>query len=105
MRSDSLTRTRFQLIYTLGVQRNMDGQPDRWLLIQSIFDLIGHHACLLEKSNQMELEVEKQTAAGYPAVRLLSEGISEKLICNIASSICENGLPLLPLTKRICLLW
>ena len=92
--SDEILDVKFQLIYTLGAQRNMDGQPDRWLLIQSIFDLVEYHAYRLQIAEPKQFEVEKR-GAGFPTIRLLSQKASSKLLAKVLYSICEGKLPLL----------
>lgn len=75
----------------------MDGRPDRWLLIESIFDLVSHHACLLQQSDPAAFEVEKETCASFPTIRLLTATAGEQLILSTMTSISRGRLPLLPL--------
>lgn len=91
--SDELLDVKFQLIYTLGTQRMMDGQPHRWLITQGIFDLIEKHASKLQKDYPSYIEVEYRTSSSFPTIRLLSEMISQVFINRIAHDVIDGQLP------------
>ena len=91
--SDELLDVKFQLIYTLGTQRMMDGQPDRWLITQSIFDLIDKHASKLQEQYPSHIEIKYRTSSSFPAIRLLSKLISQELISRTAHDVVDSQLP------------
>ena len=91
--SDEILDVKFQLIYTLGSQRMMDGQPERWLLIQGIFDLVDKHACELQKSHPDLIEVYRRSEAAFPAIGLLTSDIGQLLTAAIVRDICDGHLP------------
>ena len=91
--SDEVLDVKFQLIYTLGSQRMMDGQPERWLLIQGIFDLVDKHACELRKSHSESIEVHRLSEAAFPAIRLLTSDIGRLLTAAIVRDIRDGHLP------------
>ena len=91
--SDEILDVKFQLIYTLGSQRMMDGQPERWLLIQGIFDLVDKHACELRNSYPDSIEVHRRSEAAFPAIRLLTSDISRVLTAAIVKDIRDGHLP------------
>ena len=93
--SDEILDVKFQLIYTLGSQRLMDGQPDRWLIVQTMFDLIEKHAVILQMSDPTHIELKHRTHSSFPTVRLLSESIGKRLMSNIAGDVLEGHLPTL----------
>lgn len=99
--SDELLDVKFQLIYTLGSQRMMDGQPDRWLIPQGIFDLVGKHASSLHKEYPSHIEVTYRTGSSFPAIRLLSRNISHELVTRIAHDVIDSQLPGLNLEKSL----
>ncbi|KAL8668988.1 MAG: hypothetical protein Q9224_007762, partial [Gallowayella concinna] len=70
--SDEILDVKFQLIYTLGIQRPIDGQPDRWLVMQSIFDLVQHNSYLLKLLHPDQIEVERLAGGRFPTIRFLS---------------------------------
>ena len=93
--SDEILDVKFQLIYTLGTQRLMDGQPDRWLIVQSMFDLIEKHAVILQKSDPTHIELNHRTDSSFPTIRLLSKDIGKRLMSDIADDVLEGHLPTL----------
>ena len=93
--SDEILDVKFQLIYTLGAQRLMDGQPDRWLIVQTIFDLIEKHATILQKSDPMHIELNHRTKSSFPTIRLLSKAVGQRLMSGLADDVLEGHLPAL----------
>ena len=91
--SDELLDVKFQLIYTLGSQRMMDGQPDRWLITQGIFDLVEKHASGLQKEYPSHIEIEYRTKSSFPTVRILSDKISHDIVTRIALDVVDSQLP------------
>ena len=96
--SDEILDVRFQLIYTLGTPRMMDGQPDRWNLVQELFDLVDKHASTLQSTCSAQIELERCSSASFPTVRLLSTGIGDILISRLTQDVVESQLPSLNLT-------
>ena len=97
--SDEILDVRFQLIYTLGTPRMMDGQPDRWHLVQELFDSIDKHASTLQSTHSTQIELERRSSSSFPTVRLLSAGIGDVLISLLAHDVVESQLPGLNLTN------
>ncbi len=91
--SDEILDVRFQLIYTLGTPRMMDGQPDRWKLMQEIFDLADKHTLILQNTNHDRLELERRSPSSFPIVRLLSTGIGDLLTSALARDVIDSQLP------------
>ena len=97
--SDEILDVKFQLIYTLGSQKMMDGQPERWLLIQGVFDLVDKHAWELRNSYPDSIEVHRHSEAAFPAIRLLTSDIGRSLIAAIVRDICNGHLSNLTFTN------
>ncbi|KAL8805503.1 MAG: hypothetical protein Q9200_005403 [Gallowayella weberi] len=91
--SDEILDVKFQVIYTLGSQRSMDGQPDRWVLMQDIFDFVQHRAGQLRLLYPDQIEFEKQTSGSFPVIRLLSPNIRRELIARVGEDVCESKIP------------
>ena len=90
--SDELLDVKFQLIYTLGSQRMMDGQPDRWLITQSVFDLVEKHASKLHKEHYSHIEVGYRAGSSFPTIRLLSRKVSQEMVARIAHDVVDSQL-------------
>ena len=97
--SDEILDVKFQLIYTLGTQRLMDGQPDRWLIIQTMFDLIEKHAPILQRSDPSHIELNHRTNSSFPTIRLLSRAVGQRLMSGVADDVLESHLPALSFEK------
>ena len=47
--NDEILHSRFQLIYTIGLQQHMAGYPDRWTVTQQVLRLAKDGACAISK--------------------------------------------------------
>lgn len=93
--SDEILDVKFQLIYTLGAQRLMDGQPERWLLTQMMFDLIEKNATVLHMTHPRQIELNHRTDSSFPTIRLLSASIGQRLMGQVADDVLDSHLPAL----------
>ena len=91
--SDEILDVKFQLIYTIGNQRHMDGQPERWLLTQSVFDLVDKHATAIESESPDDIETTRRSEASFPVIRLLASYAGSKLNSRLVEDILESKLP------------
>ncbi|KAL8660136.1 MAG: hypothetical protein Q9202_006792, partial [Teloschistes flavicans] len=91
--SDEILDVKFQLVYTVGAQRSMDGQPDRWLIMQGIFDAVENQANLLQALHPNHLEVDKPTKASFPTIRMLSGEVRRLMISRVRQDILDSKIP------------
>lgn len=91
--SDKLLDVKFQLIYSLGSQRMIDGQPERWLVTQSILDLVGRYAQVMEREHPSLVEIAYRSSSSFPQIRLLTGKIGRALISKLAQDVVESKLP------------
>ena len=97
--SDEVLNVRYQLIYTLGTPKPLQGQPDRWQVIQNVFSLLKDH---LEETAMMHpggLELQSVTSYSqcFPRTRILTRECGRELIQTIAHQIVfEEKMPLTP---------
>ena len=97
--SDEILDVRFQLVYTLGTQRNMDGQPHRWLLTQDVLDRVSIHAIALGEMDSRSIEVRRKTKADFPMICLRSNSVEGSIKARVLEDILRSKLPSLNLTK------
>ena len=95
--SDEILDVKFQLIYTIGNQRSMDGQPDRWLLTQSLLDSVDTHATAMASSFPGLIDVERRSDGSFPTIRLLSPHAGPTLISHVVDDVINSKLPSLNL--------
>ena len=91
--SDKVLDVKFQLIYTLGSQQMMDGQPDRWLITQGIFDLVKSNIAVLENQLAGDTEVKYHSSSGFPHIQLHSPEVGKALIQRLTQDVIHNKLP------------
>ncbi|KAF8541809.1 hypothetical protein BDD12DRAFT_877903 [Trichophaea hybrida] len=90
--SDEILNVRHELIYTIGNPMPIQNHPDRWVIIQEIFDLI-HNYFKAPEVNKQDFEVETQEQEGrFGSIRILNHAAGKKLLCDIANKIVEDQL-------------
>ncbi|KJA23164.1 hypothetical protein HYPSUDRAFT_54564 [Hypholoma sublateritium FD-334 SS-4] len=92
--SDELLHVRYQLIYTMDQQQPLDGSPDRWTIVEKIFDLVQQHMDILcaEFPEEVELVNHRSTIdkANFPHFRLLGASAAKALVSRVANDVM-NG--------------
>ncbi|KUJ20153.1 uncharacterized protein LY89DRAFT_695683 [Mollisia scopiformis] len=86
--SDEILSVRFELIYTLGNQQNLEFSPDRWSIIQDVLGILSEQA----REKPQGLEVIERSARAFPRIRILQEAAGENLLINTARLICRDGM-------------
>ncbi len=87
--SDEILDTRFQLVYTVGSQQLLDGQPDRWIIPQDILSLVDKHATELYAREPNGLEVERK-GASFPFIRISRQELADELVSLIVKDVGEG---------------
>jgi len=90
--SDENFSTRFELIYTMGMQRSIELSPDRWLLLQQVLELARRYVPGLAQKLPASIEVAPGVAGSFQRFRILRKDAEELLLTQIAEHICQNGL-------------
>jgi hypothetical protein len=94
--SDEILSVRFELIYTMGIQRAIDFSPERWQIIQKVLELLPSHATEVQKRFPTGLELMPAPAGAVARIRILEPRASEELLSSVAQRICDSGLPSVP---------
>ena len=100
--SDEILHVKYQLIYTMGGQQQIDGGAERWETIQSILDLVKKHIPTI--ANQYRNEVcykSSEQKSAFPQLRLLSSQPFPLLCEKIAQSWIKNRNYLHPDKKLV----
>lgn len=98
--SDENFSVKFELIYTMGMQRPVEFGPDRWILIQQVLDLVREYAPSVRVELPLSIVVDQRQKAGFPRTRLLRPDAKELLIGRISEHICEKGLKGFPIARQ-----
>ncbi|KIJ64301.1 hypothetical protein HYDPIDRAFT_90752, partial [Hydnomerulius pinastri MD-312] len=91
--SDEILHVRYQLVYTIGLQKHLEGFPDRWTTTQQVLGLVRKHAIFLRDDHPLGLEIESGTPGSFPHTRILQTNAGQELISRIAQDIMDGLLP------------
>ena len=91
--SDEILHARFQLVYTIGPQKHMDGYPDRWTITQQILRLVKKHVYSLSQVAPDSIEYECGLPGSFPHVRIVrASDIGQRLISLIVEDVMAGRL-------------
>lgn len=95
--SDEILSVKFELIYTMGGQNNLEFSPQRWKIVQQVLGLANKSAEDVARNLPRGIEV-RPVCSGFKLnkIRLLHDGAGQKLLESVAHSICDSGIPGLP---------
>ena len=94
--SDEILSVRFELIYTMGIQRAIEFSPDRWTIIEHILGLVTRFAPRVLQLFPRGLELRSECPGSFPRMRILQSSAADKLLEMVAREVCEAGLPGVP---------
>lgn len=98
--SDENFSVRFELIYPLGAQCSIDFAPNRWILIQSVLDIIRTHAREVIQALPDSIEVQEGHAGKFPRIRFLRTDASTMMLGKVAEYICTKGFRGFPISRQ-----
>ena len=98
--SDENYSVKFELVYTMGMQRPVDFSPERWTCIQQVLDLIKMFAPSVKKEFPASIDVNDRLPGSFPRTRVLRPDAEQKILNNIAKRICETGLNGFPIARQ-----
>jgi hypothetical protein len=90
--SDENFSVRFELIYTMGTQQNIELSPERWTFMQQVLAIVMKLVMQISKDRPSSIEVHSNGPDAFPRVRILRADATDALLDGIASYIRENGL-------------
>jgi len=91
--SDEILSVRFELIYTLGIQQNIEHSPDRWSIIQNLLGMLSETAEEVLDEFPQGLEFIKGSAGSFPRIRILQDDAGASLLKKVADFVCRSGMP------------
>jgi Protein of unknown function (DUF3638)/Protein of unknown function (DUF3645) len=97
--SDEILSVRYQLIYTLGTPEPLQGQPDRWQIIQNVFSLLKDNLKDVADTHPggLELQLVETHPQRFPRTRILTHECGKSLLRCIARQIIfEEKMPWTP---------
>lgn len=98
--SDENFNVKFELVYTLGIRRQVDFAPARWGFVQHFLALVKVHAQALAEQDAKTMEFNTRGEGGFPRIRILQEEVARELVYRIAKDVTEFGLLGLPTSSQ-----
>ncbi|CAF5042587.1 unnamed protein product, partial [Rotaria sp. Silwood1] len=90
--SDEILHVKYQLIYTVGDQQQVDGGAERWLMIQTILDLVKKYAADISTNFPKEVCYQSsERKSSFPQFRLHSDKPFSLLAKKITNDWINNG--------------
>ncbi|KAH8731001.1 hypothetical protein GQ44DRAFT_822597 [Phaeosphaeriaceae sp. PMI808] len=81
-----------ELAYTVGTQRSVEFAPQRWHVIQTVFNLLPEIADRVKKWHPLSIEVQRDADWRFPRVRVLDTRAAKKLLEELAKEIIYSEL-------------
>ncbi|KKY29699.1 hypothetical protein UCDDA912_g10372 [Diaporthe ampelina] len=98
--SDENFSVKFELIYTMGMQRPIELSPDRWLVLQQVLDLVRLLAPGVAKDLPQSLDYHPGVSGSFPRIRILRADAGALLHQRLADHICNNGLDAFQVSRQ-----
>ena len=94
--SDEILSVRFELIYTMGMQCDIEFGLNRWNIIEHALELVSRFASSILEMFPQGLELDPSPPGSFPRMRILQPSAACKLLEMVAKEMCEAGLPGVP---------
>ncbi|KAL3419433.1 hypothetical protein PVAG01_09655 [Phlyctema vagabunda] len=91
--SDEILSVRFELIYTMGLQRSIDLGPERWAITQYVLGVLDRVAPQVHKRFPRGLEIIPTRPGSFSHLRILQDEAGDELLLFVSRQLCEIGLP------------
>jgi hypothetical protein len=98
--SDENFSVKFELIYTMGMQRPIELSPERWICIQQVLNLVRIFVPLVKKNFPDSIDVNGRRPGAFPRTRVLRPSAGQDILSRIAKRICETGLNGFPIARQ-----
>ncbi|KAL3412906.1 hypothetical protein V8F44DRAFT_645694 [Aspergillus fumigatus] len=98
--SDENFSVKFELIYTMGVQRPLELTPQRWVIVQELLNIMRVIAPSVKQDYPRSIEVEERSVGSFPRIRLLQNDAELELFRRVATHVCDHGIDSLPVFRQ-----
>ncbi|KAJ3494454.1 hypothetical protein NLG97_g4066 [Lecanicillium saksenae] len=98
--SDENFSIKFELVYTLGKQRDVDQGPSRWTCIQEALEVCRTVIPAVQARFPDSIEVYPGPVGCFQRTRLLGQDAVDYLVYLVSKHICENGLTGFPIIHQ-----
>ncbi|KXH25073.1 hypothetical protein CSIM01_12989 [Colletotrichum simmondsii] len=98
--SDENFGVKFELIYTLGQQQEIDHSPTRWIVAQEVLGLVRHFGARVKLGLPDSIDFDDRYKERFPKIRILRPDAADAIIDRAADFICETGMPGFPISHQ-----
>jgi hypothetical protein len=92
--SDEILHSRFQLIYSIGLQQHMDGYPDRWTITQQVLRLVKDAAYTISRNHANLVQYECGPPGSFPHIHVeRTSDVGRRLVSLIVQDVMAGWLP------------
>lgn len=94
--SDLTLGVKTQLIYPSGPKVRVDGAPYRWMVAESLLDLVNQHLDAVQARFPHGLEIARlQSVDGFPMAHFLTQDAEDELHRLLIEDVCNGRTPFL----------
>ncbi|KAI1323920.1 hypothetical protein F5Y16DRAFT_328019 [Xylariaceae sp. FL0255] len=98
--SDENFSVKFELVYTMGLQRPVQYSPRRWICVQKILDIIRSIVLDVAQEFPSSLEIHSYQPGRFPRLRFLRKDAQDQVLHQVAAHICNTGLQGFPIARQ-----
>ncbi|CAJ2514317.1 Uu.00g024360.m01.CDS01 [Anthostomella pinea] len=90
--SDENFSVKFELVYTIGMQKAIDMSPERWIIIQEVLGLINSYASEAMHQHPDGILRAPGRNGQFPLLRFLRVAAADSLLQSVARHIRDKGI-------------
>ncbi|KAF4493821.1 hypothetical protein FAGAP_10050 [Fusarium agapanthi] len=98
--SDENLSVKFEIIYTLGKQRPIEHNPDRWVIIQEVMGLIAKFGPEIKSKYPHSIEFDARHIGRYPHLRILQPDAETEIFNRVTEAVCDTGMAGFPIARQ-----
>ncbi|QDS69602.1 hypothetical protein FKW77_008638 [Venturia effusa] len=94
--SDEILDPKSQVVWTVGTKQQIEGHPNRWIIIIEVLGRLGTHAIRGREDSRHFYTITERQKGAFPSIRFLQDGASRDLINKIVDDVKLGLIPGLP---------
>lgn len=98
--SDENFSVKFELLYTMGLQRPIQYSPERWVCVQHVLETFRKIIPEVRRQFRSSIEICPQSNGGFPRTRIIRADAQDRIVVLIAEEICHKGLRGCPIVRQ-----
>ncbi|CCU82053.1 hypothetical protein BGHDH14_bgh02786 [Blumeria hordei DH14] len=87
---DEILSVRNQLIYPSGTHKPIDGNPNRWEIIENLLEQVSFHLKTIETQNPGSVSITNKGSGNFPLFFFVNEESEEQLLSRLVEDVCSG---------------